>query len=187
MHLYRHNGNDEKGKVRGPPIDLTHTKLPDHGNWKTIDPLKKVYERKKPYNDSYPSDEVRDAYEKMYQKDYYSEKPLDSSDRNYQSIERNTFEEELPSKLGLYVNFLSLAIHGIQNPNPYQKNVSDIRDQLSQFIFYGKELNIRIHCHESVKNLCDAITKHFKNATLDQKRWLLFWIEDKLRKKGEDH
>jgi hypothetical protein len=171
----------ERGRVAQGPIDLTRFNLPDHGISKTDDPLEIVKRRK---DDPYPSDAVKNAYEKRTQTNYYSEKPLDSSDRNYQSQKRDVFEKDLPSKLTKFVNLVALEIHAIENTSsPYQKIVSDIRDALSPVIFYGKSLDIRIHCHTSVKNLCDEISIHFKTATLDEKRWLLFWIEDELNKR----
>jgi hypothetical protein len=171
------------------PIDLTRFNLPDHGRSKTDDPLEIVKRR---HDDTHPSDEVRNAYERRTQRNYYSDKPLDSSDHNYQSEERVTFEKKLPSTLTKFVNLLALEIHAIENtysqhqeysPNPYQKIVSVIRGALSPVIFYGRPLDVRIHCHASVKNLCDEISTQFKTATLDEKRWILFWIEDELNKR----
>jgi hypothetical protein len=61
--------------------------------------------------------------------------------------------------------------------------VAVVREQLKQFLFPETPLYKTVAYYDSVKNLCDQITEKFPKATVNEKIWILQWIEDKLRKK----
>jgi hypothetical protein len=171
--------SDERGISHRPPIDFSGIRNPDSGTWNPTDPLEKVNRRKEPYNASHPSEEVKNQYEQETQREYYSERLLNATDRNYKA--RVIFEEQLQPKLGVFVNIMALKILTVDNAG--NDIVAGVREQLTQFLFPDPSLHKTVSYDDSLKKLCDEITKNFPEPTHDQKLWILQWIEDKLRKK----
>jgi hypothetical protein len=169
----------ERGRVPQATINFSRFGIPDSGTWNPRDPLEKVKIRDPPYNASHPSEEVKNKYEQETQREYYSERLLNATDRNYKA--RVIFEEQLPSKLGVFVNIVALKILNLENAG--NDIVAGVRKNLTQFLFPDPSLLKSVAYDDSVKKLCNEITKQFPEATYDQKLWILQWIEDKLRKK----
>jgi len=177
------NEMDRRGM---PPRPFFYPRTPDQGRDRTNDPAAKVKNRNPPYNVSHPDDAVRDEYETKYQKDYYSERPLNYNDRNY--AERTMFEERVQSTLGFSVNMVALKILALETEE-YQQIVTVIMDKVSKFLDMTS-LNEADDYQESVKKLCDQIvvqnlydqiTKNFKTLKNHQKIWLIQWIKAKLK------
>jgi hypothetical protein len=146
--------SDERGISHRPPIDFSGIGNPNSGTWNPRDPLEKVNRRKEPYNASHPSEEVKNKYEQETQREYYSERPLYASDRNYR--ERVIFEKKLPKKLGVFVNIVALKILTVENAD--KDIVAVVREQLNQFLFPETSLHKTVAYDDSVKKLCDEIT-----------------------------
>ena len=90
------------------------------------DPLARVKERGSP---TYPSSEERDAWEQKNQLEYYSEKPLLATDRNYRTQNTSlaplqpprtfeepprTFEQRMEDIIAPSVNMLALKIISVR-------------------------------------------------------------------------
>jgi hypothetical protein len=168
----------ERGRVPQAPINFSGIGSPNSGTWNPRDALEKVKIRDPPYNASHPSEEVKNKYEQVNQLEYYSERPLNATDRNYK--ERVEFEEQLP-QLAFYVNMVALKILTLENAG--NDIVVVVREQLKQFLFPETPLHKTVAYYNSVKNLCAQITNRFPNATHDEKIWILQWIDVELRKK----